>query len=463
MEQFDQKIDKLKSQYEKRNQPILFDFRDFCSSWEWTKRSDVYTHYLHKYPAKLIPYIPIFFLSSSICGEDELVMDPFAGSGTVLLESITNPIHKRSCIGIEINPLARLIAKVKTTPLDEVKLSEKKRELFENLSNMHPDSLIPDYVNLSTWFSKNAQKKLGRLRACIEDMEDDEYKDFFLVCFSSIIRKVALADPNIPPPVVLKPKKYKKSKEKYKIVKRFLENNQNPNVNKLFKKSVEKNENRIKNLSNIEEVAKRKVEARIVWDDSRIPKIGKLRVKGAIERKGARNFKDSSIGLIITSPPYITAQKYIRTTKLELLWLGLIDEACLSELDRNIVGSERVRVSDEMVNTGISGIDNMCSKIAKISKDRAVMMNKYFNNMRIVMNNAYRLLRKDGRLILVIGDNKVCGYDVKTHKLLADIGETIGFKKELIIKDPIRSRGMITKRHINGGLINDEFVVMLKK
>jgi len=463
MDQFNRKIEELKAQYSKKNRPVLFDFRDFCSNWVWTKRSDVYTHYFHKYPAKLIPYIPIFFLSSSICKDDEIVMDPFAGSGTVLLESIVNPVHKRNCIGIEINPLARLIAKVKTTPLDEIKLNDRKKELYSNLNKATSESIIPDYENLSTWFSKNTQKKLGRLRACIEKMEDDDYKDFFLVCFSSIIRKVALADPNIPPPVVLRLRKYRSSKEKYKMLKKFLEDNQRPNVKKIFKESVQKNENRIKELNKIEEVAKSKIKARIVWDDSRDPKIGKLAIKGNIQKKGARSFRENSIGLIITSPPYITAQKYIRTTKLELLWLGLVDSDELASLDRNIIGSERVKASDEMVETGINEIDNLCNRIAKLSRDRAVMVNKYFNNMYKVLNNAYRILKKDGCMILVVGDNKVCGYDVKTHRFLAIIGESVGFKNELIIKDPIRSRGMITKRHINGGLINDEFVVVLKK
>ena len=83
------------------------------------------------------------------------------------------------------------------------------------LKNNELEPMIPNYDNLSIWFSKNAQKKLGRLKAAIDNLKNDEYKDFFSVCFSSLIRKVALADPNIPPPVVLKLKKYKKSKEKF--------------------------------------------------------------------------------------------------------------------------------------------------------------------------------------------------------------------------------------------------------
>jgi hypothetical protein len=51
IQEIDKKIDELKSQYRISNHPIMFDFRDFCLSWEWTKRSDVFTHHIHKYPA----------------------------------------------------------------------------------------------------------------------------------------------------------------------------------------------------------------------------------------------------------------------------------------------------------------------------------------------------------------------------------------------------------------------------
>jgi hypothetical protein len=53
-------IDKLKEVYWRKKRPVHFDFRNACN--KWVKRSDKYTHSIHRYPAKLIPYIPIFFL-----------------------------------------------------------------------------------------------------------------------------------------------------------------------------------------------------------------------------------------------------------------------------------------------------------------------------------------------------------------------------------------------------------------
>ena len=342
MEQFNKELFYLIEEYRKGNTPLAFDFRDFCSPYEWAKRSDVLTHHLHKYPAKLLPYIPIFFFSSEICKPTETVMDPFAGSGTVLLESLTHPYNERNCIGVEINPLGRLIAKVKTTPLKERIFTRRKDKLYGLLNKKSIPPMIPDYVNLSLWFSRSAQVQLGRIKACVDKLRSDDYRDFFYVCYSSIIRKVSLADPNIPPPVVLKVDKYKNSKGKYKQMRNFLEKNRNPDVVSLFKDCVEKNWQRVSRLNNFKNIVSGKVSAKIVWDDSRNLMKCDLLNKGRLKKKNAAKLRDNSIGLIITSPPYITAQKYARTTKLELLWLRLLSADEINILDKSTIGSEKI-------------------------------------------------------------------------------------------------------------------------
>ncbi|MCJ7561453.1 MAG: site-specific DNA-methyltransferase, partial [Thermoplasmata archaeon] len=84
------------------------------------------THGIHKYPAKFIPQIPRFCIESFSDAED-VVLDPFMGSGTTLLESY---ILGRESYGIDIHPLARMIAKVKTTPIDPTHLSRVAEKLL---------------------------------------------------------------------------------------------------------------------------------------------------------------------------------------------------------------------------------------------------------------------------------------------------------------------------------------------
>src|SRR5512136_5537 len=103
------------------------------------------THGIHRYPAKFIPQIPRFCIDKySKPGDD--VLDPFMGSGTTLLESY---VSGRNSYGIDIHALARLIAKVKTTPLDPEVLSSLSARLLEDIREDEEDCTrwIPEIPN----------------------------------------------------------------------------------------------------------------------------------------------------------------------------------------------------------------------------------------------------------------------------------------------------------------------------
>ncbi|MDF2770112.1 MAG: methylase protein, partial [Nitrososphaeraceae archaeon] len=72
------------------------------------------THNYHRYPAKFIPQLAARLIKENSQVE-ELVCDPFMGSGTTLVESIVNG---RRTYGTDINPVAVLITKAKTTPIN---------------------------------------------------------------------------------------------------------------------------------------------------------------------------------------------------------------------------------------------------------------------------------------------------------------------------------------------------------
>ena len=169
--------------------------------------------------------------------------------------------------------------------------------------------------------------------------------------------------------------------------------------------------------------------------------------------------------IIVTSPPYLTAQKYIRTHKLELLWLGLLTEKKLQELDKELIGTEKVLLKEVDFNkhAGIKSIDSLIKWAITVSPERAALVYKYFQDMRQAVSEMYRVLKNDAYAILVVGNNIVLKKKVRTYRLLTDLATSEGFKEVLILKDKIRSRGMKTKRHNSGGLIKEEYVIVLKK
>lgn len=443
--------------------PIAFDFKkEFLAMNVNTINDSRQFHYLHYYPGKIYPYIPLFLLSlEDLKHLNGYVLDAFAGSGTVLLESIINPIIRRRALGVDINPLARLIAKVKVTPLNLEQIDSSLASIKQAYSKkINFQDSIPNFKRIDIWFSESAKKSLARLRYAIDKLDAPaDYRDFFWVCFSSIIRKSSRADPFIPPPVLLKAYKYGKSSSKYAKVTSFLETAENPDTWGLFEDAVRKN--KVK-LGAIRKSISNDCRCEIIWDDVANIKKGKLTERGRIEKDGAEAILPGSIDIIFTSPPYLTAQKYIRASKLELYWLGYSEEE-VNDLDKSSLGTERVSKKSVIGKLDVKPIDSLVSYAYKKNPKRGLTVYAYFNRMKKILNQLYPLLKNGGYAFFVVGDNRVLNKKVDTYLMLSEIAQSIGFKEKAILKDTIKTRSMMTKRNGTGGLITHEYVVILKK
>src|SRR5918912_3724324 len=108
--------------------------------WESKDASTRYlTHSYHSYSAKYIPQIPRYLISN-LTKRNDLILDNFVGSGTTLVES---KVLGRHAIGIDINPLACLVAKVKTTNIEKPdleKISAISRSIKEDILKLRGSS-----------------------------------------------------------------------------------------------------------------------------------------------------------------------------------------------------------------------------------------------------------------------------------------------------------------------------------
>jgi DNA modification methylase len=459
----DERLEESRTLYAAGEVPQPVAFRELCSQWQWAKRSDVYTHLLHRYPAKLLSYIPIFFLSSSLATLDDRILDPFAGTGTVLLESISHPYFPRNCYGVEISPLARLIAKVKTTPINPDVLEVKSEQLYHLIREYDIKPDIPDFPNRDYWFRSEVLEEIAKVRACINNLESGEdEKDFFLVCLSSIIRDVSWADTKIAPPVKLRADKF--PEEQRLFIEKILAKKSSANVFVYFQQAVARNTSRMRRLYEYW-IKRQQIRAEIIWDDARSIAKGSYAGKGIVIKTAPESL-DGQIGLVITSPPYINAQKYVRTTKLELWCLGLETRDSIQGLDEAIIGSERIYYEDykELRAFGNPLADQLLGAIYDKSPRQAGIVSRYFRDMRIAIQAIHRVLKAGGYFVMVVGDNRICSQTVESHKILADIAkENNDFSIESVMVDTIRSRGLITKRHETAGVIPEEWVLVMRK
>jgi len=387
-------------------------------------------HNLFRYPAKLIPEIAITFLNEEYIPKNGVVLDPFCGSGTVMIEAQKLGYN---AIGIDINPLSFLISKVKTTQL-EWNLVEKKIELFQEKIKKIQRAKIPEFINRDYWFNENISKALGKTKCWIETIEEEKERNFFEFVFASIIRKVSNADPTIFPPTF--------SKER----KKELETKEEKWVFSVFEKKAKQSLKVLKNHF-------QKME--------RIPKVDCI-LGSATEKL----LPDKSVDLIITSPPYINAQKYVRTTKFELFWLEKEKNNTIGELDRKIVGTERVYRKEfniEDVN-GKFWVKEV-RRLIPIDKWRAQIVHNYFIGMEKAIKNCYEYLKNNGHFILIIGNNTIRGEKVYNNVILHKIALQHGFSfiKEKSRKDKIRNRSLPEKRNETAGVMDYEYIMIFKK
>lgn len=447
--------------------PIAFDFKEATSYLlpEKDIESNFSYQYIHYYPGRIHPFIPRFiFALGDLAHLDGVMLDPFAGSGTILLECMLNPVLRRKCYGIEINPVARLISKVKTTAINDQEVGRCLAELRKIFTGVRKSDIdYPAFKNRDLWFTKPALTGLCKLRFSIDVLgASSDIKDFFWVCFSSMIRKVAKADPYIPPPVVLKPEKYRYSPRKYGRLIDFLKRAENPKVWSLFEDVVTANKSKMKDFSYCHQMSNCRIDAKLIWDDASAIKVGRMGERGIIYKDSSRRLQSEVIDLILTSPPYLTAQKYIRSNRLELFWLGYSEED-VNYLEKESIGSESVASNWEMEDLGIQSVDGLVKNTMSKSTERAQNIHRYFGKMKLALKEMYRVLRPGGFAILVVGDNKVRGKHIGTYRLLCDSAMKCGFEEVAILKDVIRGRSMMTKRNGTGGLIKNEYVIILEK
>lgn len=462
----DNQLDKLATQYLAQNRkPVSFNFRKKTAYMlNGHARAHKAIHYVHPYPGRVSPDIILYLLSlpefKSLTGH---VLDPFAGTGTVLLEAMTNPVIKRPALGIEINPLARLISKVKTTVIKEEQVKEALAKVkVAYTSSTKGQYQVPDFPNIDLWFSTSAKRQLAKLKHSIETANlSPKYADFLWVSFSKIVRRVSKADPNIAPPVYLKPEKYKKNAKEYKRLINRLAENEKPKVWNLFEKASLEN-CKLATLNDVVEVKSKTVKAEIISADATGFKLGTLAERGRMIMRRDKSIQSNSIDIILTSPPYLTAQKYIRSTRLELLWLGYTAEQ-LNAFEKDTVGTEGTARNTVIETFELPTVDAFVSLISKKSNERGIMVYQYFKKMKLVLRELYRVLRKDGYAIFIMGDNTVLKKSVKTYELLKDVAVSEGFREIATLKDNIPTRSMMTKRNGSGGLIKSEYIIILKK
>lgn len=388
----------------------------------------ILTHGIHKYPAKYFPELPRWLIKR-YSKEQDLILDPFTGSGTTNLEALLN---KRNSIGIDVDPFSRYLSKVKVSPLDKDELISAKKSLLRAILNFHPskvlDSDLPIFPYRDNWFNKEIILELSYIKKKIASLKvSRDTKNFFRICFSSIIRAVSNADNNCTRTVIRKVlnKKVYPSDALQKFTESILIN---------IPKAIEFSQLCPKGIKTV------------------FP-----------EDMDAKNiiYEDESFDFAVTSPPYINAVDYPRTHQLEIYWLGLA-HGSLTPLKRKHVGTESVLSKDYKIlhKTRVKEADKVIGKIYEKDPRRAYIVYKYLEDMRENLKEVYRVLKKNAYYILVVGNNRVRNELVENWKYIMRMADQIGFKTERYFASEIINHFIKVPREER---IDTDWILILKK
>lgn len=387
-----------------------------------------YTHGMFKYPCKFIPEIPRWGINSYLSGKKGVIFDPFSGSGTTLLEANINGIN---AFGTEIDDIAKLIIKVKTTVLSLTQmqiLEQCYSQIINVIAQDDAELFRPKIANLEHWFSENTINELGRMKIYIDNIIDRDVRDFFKLCMVSIIKKVSNADDTSPKPYVSN-----------KIIKCP------PTVEKEFSSVFRRYKQMMQELLSVERMGNTEI----------------------IQGDALKFSVPLGIDLVITSPPYINAFDYGRTMRLENLWLATLTEEMLREKKRQYVGTEKINIRKEKSELSILKKSSLLkiyyAKIAELDEKRALIVKKFFEDMEENLRNVYRQMNIGGKYIIVIGNSTIRKVNIESWKVIEEIANKMGFKTVQYFNYIIQNPYIRIPRKGVGGKISKDYVLVLEK
>ena len=398
---------------------------------------DTHTHHFHWYPAKMFYRIPLQILDTLKPPAGATILDPFCGSGTVLVEALHRDLI---AIGLDTNPIARLITKAKTTPLDRDQLSSNLTAILNTAGRLRrrpSDSHVPTF-----WFTPAARNALYRLHCAIRDLPDPHgsYRTFFLANLTSIVRSCSLADPTIPPPVKMRAERASKAGARYT---RALETANSMTCQSVYRRFAETAKRNIDRLCTFRQQSS---SSAIVLDGSALQ----------------MNLDDRAVDIVITSPPYCGAQKYIRSFRLELLLLGYTTDQ-IRALDRATLGAERSLWNASAPPAALTISQRISvARISDLNSHRARMLQLYLHNLDIFATELTRVLKPGGHAFITFGTSRFAGIPINLADCFADFASRAGLSVAARLRDPIPSRGMITKRNVSASVIQSDELLWLR-
>lgn len=410
--------------YEIKNK-IIYDY-----SWDFAnENTKEYSHCYHAYPAMMIPQVARRLLNEYI-GKVDLLLDPYCGTGTSLLEANLKGIAN---VGFDINPLARLIAETKNTIFDSVIVKDElcwlESELFK-YSFEEIEIEIPHFNNIEYWFSVEILKKLSYIFKIISNLEN---KKFFYIPLSETIRESSYT---------------RNSEFKLFRISESLLKKHNPDVFGIFLNKCKRNY-----LGLIE------LNKKISYTNTKIYNFNSC-------EKSPENVLDDGWDAILTSPPYgdsKTTVAYGQYSRLMNQWFEFENS---SKIDSLLMGGKN---NTFKYNLELKSAENEILQVKEKDQKRYNELMSFLIDYNNSISNLLKSANDGAVACYVVGNRRVKDVQIPLDKITAEIFELNGFEHKKTIIRNIPNKRMPSKNspsNITGSLastMTNEYIVICKK
>lgn len=424
-----------------------------AKSWS----SDYGTHGFHRYVGRFPSHLIRALINSFGATSEDIVLDPFCGSGTTLVEARMLGVKAK---GIEISPLSAIMSHVKSqfpdngfpvvdllSELDKFYadrwntfLGTKSIEDFnyDEILN-RPGNSVNRFPNVERWFSKDAF--LGTSIIVEFILTKNGYiKDFLTIALSSKMRSIGNVDVD-----VVRAEYRKTPRENVDVLK--LVKGQIRKMSSGITATVDACKNTLGPASDIEII-----ENSVLTTE--------------IER--------GSISYIITSPPYgVESLSYLRTHLLSFRALESILGVDPYNFGEGIIGSEYLddKVPDvnkfkvkNISTTYESYFNKLLSETDKLlDQKRIIMMMKFFEDMYGVIEKFSVWLKKNGKVAFIIGNKKIGNSIIPTDKIINEIFGGFGFELKDSIAHKLKTNNSNSQVPWQDRIIENEYVLLFQK
>lgn len=329
--------------------------------------------HIHPFPARMAPELALRAMQN--LQEGATVLDPMVGSGTVLRHAAAAGFNST---GFDLDPLAILISKVTTYAVDIPSVLQASNWLLNEVNNLHVSDVALPWIDgseetrnfISYWFGQKQRNTLRKIAFVISQLEltasrtEQHQIDVLKVALSRII--------------VTKENGASLARDVSHSRPHKVRDNSDYDVAAGYRRSIQQI---LSVLGNIQ----LKRAAKVFPGDAR----------------NLFRIDDSSVDLVMTSPPYLNAIDYLRGHRLSLIWLGYTLQA-LREIRGTSIGSERRYVGD--LGDVVEQIKTAMIEDAKLPSRHTGLISRYAMDINLMMGEIARVLKRTGMAVLVVGD-----------------------------------------------------------